>query len=58
MTARMVAMPPRLTDLPIGPARLDEQMLWLIRDMLADSPVRSAGAIQGLLDERFKAVEE
>jgi hypothetical protein len=51
-------MPPRLKDLPVGPGLLDEYMMLLIRDWMAESPVRSQMAIQGLLDERFKAVEE
>lgn len=58
MTVRSVKMPPRLKDLPVGPALVDEYMMWLIRDWMAESPVRSQMAIQGLLDERFKAVEE
>jgi hypothetical protein len=58
MTIRSLKMPPRLKDLPVGPALLDEYMLLLIRDWMAESPVRSQMAIQGLLDERFKAVEE
>lgn len=58
MTVRGLGMPPRLTDLPVGPALLDEYMMWLIRDWMTASPVRSEMAIRGLLDERFKAVEE
>jgi hypothetical protein len=51
-------MPPRFKDLPVGPALADELMMWLIRDWMAESPDRALMAIQGLLDERFKAVEE
>lgn len=58
MTVRSEKLPPRFEEYPLGRPRQSELMLWLIKDLMAESPIRSAFVVQALLDEHFKAVEE